>query len=893
MTSAEAPRDLQVFVVPYCHADWAWTHTRHWHAERYTLVFEETLALLRAQEAEGVSGDDPHAYRWYIDSFVTMLQPFLERRPDLLPELRRWVDAGRIAICGAFANVRPNCVEGEAFLRNLVLGRRAFQALFPQADLAVHADLVDVAWGHPQLPQLLALAGYRYLRGWRPHEALSAKGVPHHFVWRGLDGTEVLCSRGSYGALVHPSFVPPDYRERWDAVVRQWWRYELQEKLERSPVPLLWLAHGADDNRPLRTLFDSDAPLDLPGFIQEWNRRGDSRMRFATPVEVFAALEARRGDLPLVAETLDPCDVTYSAALGGGAGLWRRRREAARALLLAETLTAIAALGGAAPREAYPQTLLEELWRAALTCSCHATQWLFQEDFAAMVELAQVTTRQAGDLATRAAGALAQQVMLPDRALAVVVNPLPYERTVAVPLLVSFVEADRGGVPAGLRLVDGRGQDVPYQVQSELRYEGIVWELEVLARLILPAGGWNTVGWDAGGTAAAQGRGCATEEGHDGATRAAERPPAAQPARLVLENDLLRVELDQGRVVRIVDRETGRADVAPAGTPYGHLRAYAVDPTAALHAGPVVGEQDVEWLGWAPIETGPVRRAAFVEGRVGVHHVRVEIRLPAGEPRIEFETTVEWDGQDGFLAFHVPLPAGGELWGGIPYGAERKDLAREPYVGFERSRPGMFWAQDFVDWSDGSRGVACIPHDGDVYYLFDDSRGVLGHVLINSFRRDRGTWEKHVNREIEGRGRHTFVASLVWHAGDWREAGLWALARSLTVPPIVVRRRRGAGTLPPVHCMLAVEPATVCLAALYREGTTTLVRIHEMRGEETVATVTLPGPAGAVTAVSPLNEPRSQAGDGSDGSEPTLTDGGHRVTCRLRPWQIRTIAVHP
>jgi hypothetical protein len=52
-----------------------------------------------------------------------------------------------------------------------------------------------------------------------------------------------------------------------------WARYELQEKLERSPAPLLSLVHGADDNRPHRTLFDSDAPLDLPGFIQEWNRR--------------------------------------------------------------------------------------------------------------------------------------------------------------------------------------------------------------------------------------------------------------------------------------------------------------------------------------------------------------------------------------------------------------------------------------------------------------------------------------------------------------------------------------------------------------------------------------------------------------------------------------------
>src|SRR6266542_4330001 len=882
---ADRADQLQILVVPYCHADWAWTHTRHWHEERYTLVFEETLALLRDQEAAGVTGDDSHAYRWYFDSFVTMLQPFLERRPDLLPELRRWVHAGRVAVCGAFANVRPNCIDGEAFARNLVLGRRAFRALFPEAELDVHADLVDVAWGHPQLPQLLSLAGYRYLRGWRPHEALNAKGVPHHFVWRGLDDTAILCSRGSYGALVHPSFVPPDYRERWGAVVRQWWRYELQEKRERSPVPLLWVAHGADDNRPLRTLFDSDTPIDLPGFIQEWNRREDSRIRFATPVEAFAALEARRDELPRVQGTLDPCDVTYSAALGGGAGLWRHRRELSRAILLAESLTVLAGHVGAAPQEAYPQAAFEQLWRSALTCSAHAEQWLFQEDFAALVALARATAHQARNMAMRAADTLAGTVRLPDRTLAVVVNPLPYERTVAVPLLVSFLEADRGGVPAGLRLVDGHGQDVPYQVVNELRYEGLTWELRVLARLTLPAGGWSTVGWNVG-----------DDVGHTGATRETEHSSTVSPTRLTLENELLRVELDQGRVVRVVDKETGHADEAPAATPYGHLRAYSVDPAATLHAGPVVGEQDVEWLSWTLIETGPVRHAAQMKGRVGAHRVRVEIRVPAGERRIEFATTVDWHGQDGFLGFHLPVPGGatgstaGELWGGIPYGAERKDLKAEPYVGFERSRPGMFWAQDFVDWTNGGRGIACLPHDGDVYYVFDESRQALCHVLINSFRRDSSTWEQHVNSEIEGYGRHTFVTSLVWHAGDWRAAELWALARSLTVPPIVVKRRYGAGTMPPVHSVLAMESANVCLAALYQEGDTTLVRIYEASGEETEAAVRFPAPVRAAAAVSLLNEPLAD-GDETNRSELTVTAGERRITGRLRPWQIRTIAV--
>ncbi|MER3439351.1 MAG: hypothetical protein C4346_18150, partial [Chloroflexota bacterium] len=226
------------------------------------------------------------------------MQPFLDRCPELLPELQRWVTAGRIAICGGYANVRVNHVEGETFVRSMIYGRRAFRTLFPTADLSVHADLVDVAWGHPQLPQLLRQAGYQYLRGWRPHDALNAKGIPHHFRWRGLDGSEVLCSRGSYGGIYHPDYIPSGYQDRWSEVVQFWEQHELGEKREHAPVPLLWVQQGADDNRPLRSIFGIDTPLDLVGFIQEWNRREASRMRFATPVEAFAELERWRDQIP-------------------------------------------------------------------------------------------------------------------------------------------------------------------------------------------------------------------------------------------------------------------------------------------------------------------------------------------------------------------------------------------------------------------------------------------------------------------------------------------------------------------------------------------------------------------------------------------------------------------
>ncbi len=269
----ERLRGTQIVVVPYCHADWAWTHSRRWHQARYVLVISEVLDTLNEQDAAGVPADAPHAFRWYLDCWRTELAPFLVAHPERIEELQRRVAEGRVAVCGGYSNVRINHVPGETFVRSMTLGRRELQWLFPEADLSVHADTVDVAVGHPQMPQLLRLAGYEALRFWRPHDALNEKGIPHQFVWEGLDGSQVIAQRGSYGGVVVDSYAPEDFRERWDDVVGAWWEGQLAEKRDRTPVDILMVYQGADDSRPLRSHFNQDKPLDFVGLIEEWNAR--------------------------------------------------------------------------------------------------------------------------------------------------------------------------------------------------------------------------------------------------------------------------------------------------------------------------------------------------------------------------------------------------------------------------------------------------------------------------------------------------------------------------------------------------------------------------------------------------------------------------------------------
>ena len=123
----KALKGKKLLVVPYMHADWAWCHTREWHARRYIAVFEDLLELLQKDTG----------YKWYMDCFCTEIGPLLERRPDLIPKIREFVRRGDIQIAGGYANVRPNMVGEEAYIRNMVIGREAFLHCFPEAEIIV------------------------------------------------------------------------------------------------------------------------------------------------------------------------------------------------------------------------------------------------------------------------------------------------------------------------------------------------------------------------------------------------------------------------------------------------------------------------------------------------------------------------------------------------------------------------------------------------------------------------------------------------------------------------------------------------------------------------------------------------------------------------------------
>ena len=296
-------------IVPYCHPDFAWTHHREWHEERYAVSTGEALDLMAEHPG----------FRFCMEPWIDHVQPFLERCPDRIEEFRGRLNSGQMGVKAfTMTSPRPVSCGDETFLRNMILGRRKYREFAPQADLSVMA-CPDVGIGHSQMPQVATLAGASMYRGWRSDSAFSFKGVPRDFVWRGLDGTELITSRGTYAGMVSGEVVPEDFETRWDEVVEGLFSGELARSMDCSSSKTWWVSQGMDDTRPLRGL-PSDELLPLVEFLAAWNEREDSTMVFATPNEYCARLQQE--ELPVWEGLIDPVDVAYNSGWHGQRGLW-------------------------------------------------------------------------------------------------------------------------------------------------------------------------------------------------------------------------------------------------------------------------------------------------------------------------------------------------------------------------------------------------------------------------------------------------------------------------------------------------------------------------------------------------------------------------------------------
>jgi len=844
--------DAKLYIVPYSHIDWSWAHSRQWQADRTNLVMNEVLDLLR---------ENPD-FRWFMDTQNEELQCFLDRSPDRVPELKKRVQEGKIGVSGGtIANQHPHWMEGEAFIWNMVLGRRYFQREFPGVDLSA-MTLYDVTPGYSQVPQLLSKGGYRYFRTYRPEGALNAKGIPRQFLWEGLDGSTILVSRGNYGGFWSPEELPDNFQANWDRTVETFYQHVLTHIMKVDTHGFVWIANGADDIRPLRVhfLLDPAEPrLKIPEFIQEWNRREKVPLRFATPQEFFRDVEASRSRLPLIKGVLEPCGPTFWYGMSGVNGLriWRTRSE--ESLIAAQQWHSLATLFG----ESYPQEKLESLWSDLLGAYSHAQMWLFEEDYEEKLSTVKRVATESAQLDMLGLQRLAGRVKVrAGREPLVVFNPLPWPRRDVVRLRPTFLLADTEHVIA----CDPLGNMLPTQLENVNSHGGSgIKEGDVWVEVTVPPCGYTTVYLEK--------------------ALAKTSVKEQNQARLQIGTDTFHVRVDARGRPTLVDLAAG-ISLDGAGT----VSYQVVKDIGPEHYGPVIQELDFEGETISLEEAGPVRWKGSATGRIGPHSLTLQIAVYPSVKRVEYKADIDSRGGDGMFVTSATLPFSGQIMAGVPFGVEPRDLSKEPYGeealarwSAERLRRNVFYSGHWVDVSDGQRGLTIMGRKGEKGYIYYPETRRLCHYLVQTIRPvDRG-WQKFCNSYMEGKGQHGVTYHLLPHAGDWKQARSHRTALEVDYPLRAVNRNRRAlaaqCVLSETHGFFQCSPEHVFLSSLYRQEGKWIVRLYETFGDPAQVQLKLPTKFSAVREI--------DFNGRLLGKQIKLR--GDEASFEVRPWEIVTL----
>lgn len=301
-----------------------------------------------------------------------------------------------------------------------------------------------------------------------------------------------------------------------------------------------------------------------------------------------------------------------------------------------------------------------------------------------------------------------------------------------------------------------------------------------------------------------------------------------------LENRFFRLQLDSnGEITSLFDKRSNREALADGQRANGiqlfedkpgMYDAWDILPTYQdkQYRLPPAKSMTIE-------ETGPVRTVVNVTRTFFSSRWEQRIILYADIPRIDFVTRVDWQERNKLLkvAFPVAVLARTATYD-LSFGAiQRPTHANTSWDKAKYEVCGHQWA----DLSEGGFGVSLL---NDSKYGWDIRGNVMRLTLLRGpIRPD----------PVSDLGEHEFTYSLFPHAGDWREGGTVQAAMGLNSPLIPVTTSRHSGRTPVRHSYADIGGQGVFLAALKpaEEGRDAVVRLVELFGGHTEATVRIPG----------------------------------------------------
>ncbi|HEY0457231.1 MAG TPA: glycoside hydrolase family 38 C-terminal domain-containing protein [Verrucomicrobiae bacterium] len=837
LLSPPAPDKETFWLIPHTHWEGAVFKTREEYLEMGLPNILTALRLLK---------ENPN-YRFALDQ-VAYFKPFLERYPEQAADFRRFVAEGRLQIVGSL-NIMPddNMPSGESFVRQILYGKGyAREALGVEVK---SAWLLDTFGHHAQLPQILKLAGYNSFWFFRGVEDRAK--MPSEFLWQGADGTRIpaFWLPFAYGHLYGP---PRDLKGFSD----------FMQKRFKSLAPF---SRGRD-RVGLAGVDVSEPELYVPALVAQFNQQTNLpfTLRIGLPSD-FEAVVARRTNQPIVTGERNPL---FQGIYSSRIELKQRMRETERLLTSAEKLAALDNAVGIPTDDA----MTWRAWEPVLFNVTHdlASGVMTDRVYEDTVRSYDFSQRLATEmLDTRLDHLLSKANLSGTGDFVAVFNSLGWPRT-------DLAEGELGCAESGIKDIEAfapNGKLVPTQIVSADRFaDGGLKRVKFafLARQV-PALGYSiyritplrsdaaptSFASELKGTNALENESCHLD--FDPLTGALTNLliKSGNWSALAARGNVIARERDNGDFWELYKNLDGFQNVImtrPLGVPKGDTVQFSDQ---------FVGKPGV-------VRQGLVFSEFEFKHPFGSNTISSRVRLYAGLDRIDFQTRIL--NNEKHVRYRALFPSSirdGKNVHEIPFGALERPTAQE------------FPAQNWIDYSDATHGLALL------------NRGLPGNnvadaTLMLSLLRSTRIQSYGIGGGFEGQGSDsglelgkelTFQYALLPHTGDWRSGQTYRHGLEFNNPLLTRKIAPHSGVLPMTWGLAEISPENVVLSALKpaKDGSL-VIRVYEAAGQDVpAASITLHG---KITSAHTANL--------MEDSQERLNFRDNKLTFDLHPFQIKT-----
>lgn len=663
---------------------------------------------------------------------------------------------------GRWENIGPMWVEsdgnvtsGESLVRQILHGVTFLEKEFGARPRM--AWLPDTFGYQPNLPQIFKKSGTEYFYSYKLHWQTDEPFPYGNFRWKGIDGSELVCAvinnpRCGYNGNPTPAAIRATKKE-----------FRQQGVIDEIIYPY---GFGDGGGGPTREMIEYALRLkDFPGM---------PKCELTTAQGFFDRLEKYREKLPVWCGELYV--QTHRGTLTTVSESKKSNRRAEMLLQSLEKLAVMAEICGAKPDWA----LLDEAWEKMLTLQFHDI--LPGSSIDEVYADSRVTYAEIFDEAQRFMDGLGLAKMPENRVR--VVNTLGWQRD--IPVCIENAE-EAAQVHCG-------GKPVP----CERTEDG---KLLFLAQDVVP---FSTVEYCIGqADAGTAGRRMHVEQDETGIT---------------VENERYLARIDNaGRMVQLTEKASGRSILRAPGN---DIRAFLDGPCweDAWNIEEIYKQRETGVFAQSCVSVAAnsdVRTVIRVERWGENSRLWQDIVFYHDNPRIDFETRVDWGDKNKVLRVYFPTTMNAPIYTSeVGFGAYGR-----PSVGSSQLEKNKFEvnAHRWIDLSENDYGVALM---NDSRYGHDVQYDVIGLTLL----RCTGFPAKYPDL-----GEHSFTYSLLPHEGTWAKAGVARAAMELNAEkhtPCVV----GLGNL--AEGLVFCDSDNLVIDTVKRavDGDGYIVRLYESNG---------------------------------------------------------------